>query len=100
MPLCKKSTKGIIYNNAIEALKNKVLVMKIMDGLQDYLSCEINISDDNKCALLGQPHLIKNLENKFGRLVKKVQSHKTPCAPKFLIVRPMEEIEKILIKDQ
>ena len=72
----------------------------MVDGLQDYLSCEIKISDNKKHAWLGQPHLIKNLESNFGRLVNKVQSHKTPCTPKFLIMRPMEEIEKILIEDQ
>ena len=71
----KKSVKGIVYvvlyidnnlmignnamiDDAISALKNKGLVLKIMEGLQDYLSCEIKISDDGKHAWLGQPHLI------------------------------------------
>ena len=56
----KKNAKGIIYaalyvdNNlligdmattedAIEALKNKWLMLKIVEGLQDYLSCNINL---------------------------------------------------------
>ena len=95
MPLCKKEHERIVYvalyvddnlmvgdivaiDNAIEALKNKGLVLKIMDGLQDYLSCKIKISDGKKCAWLGQPNLIKNLESKFGGLVNKVWSHKTP----------------------
>ena len=34
--------------DAIEALKNKGLVLKIMERLQDYLSCEITFSDDKK----------------------------------------------------
>ena len=29
-------------DNVIEALKNKGLVLKIVEGLQDYLSCNIN----------------------------------------------------------
>ena len=70
-----------------------------MDGLQDYLSCKIKISDNKKHAWL-QPHLAKNLENKFGGLVSKVWSHKTPGTPKFLIVRPMEDNKKISIEDQ
>ena len=54
----KKSMKGVVYaalyvddnlmvgdiaaiDNAIEALKSKGLVLKIMDGLQDYLPCKI-----------------------------------------------------------
>ena len=28
-------------NNAIDALKNKGLVLEIVEGLKDYLSCEI-----------------------------------------------------------
>ena len=61
----KGSTKGIVYialhvddnlmkgniatnNDAIDAWTSKRLVLKIMDGLQDYLSCKIKISDDKK----------------------------------------------------
>ena len=73
-------------DDVIEELKNKGLVLKILEGLQDYLSCEIKFSDDKKRAWLGQPHLIKNLESKFGGLVSKVWSHKTPSTPKFQIV--------------
>ena len=69
--------------DTIEALKNKGLVLKIVEGLENYLSCKIKFSDDKKCALLGQPHLIKNLENKFGSLVHEVQAHKTQGTPKF-----------------
>ena len=58
-------------DNAIEVLKSKGLVLKIVDVLQDYLSFEIKISDNKKRIWLGQPHLIKNLENKFGGLVSK-----------------------------
>ena len=75
----KKSTKGIVHvdlyiddnlmigdiaaiDGAIEALKNKGLVLKIMEGLQDYLSCKIKFFEDKKLAWLGQPRLIKNLE--------------------------------------
>ena len=47
-------------DDAIEELKSKGLSLKIMEGLQDYLSCKIEFSNDRKCAWLGQPHLIKN----------------------------------------
>ena len=113
----KKSTKPILYvalyiddnlmignsatiDDAILALKNKGLVLKIMEGLQDYLSYKIKISDDKKHAWLGQPHLIKNLKSKFGKLINKVQSCKAPGTPKFLIIRPTEDIKKILIENQ
>ena len=113
----KNSAKGIVYialyvdnnlmmgdiatiDDAIEALKNKGMILKIVEGLHDYLSCEIIFSDDKKHAWLGQPHLIKNLENKFQGLVHEVQSHKTASTPKFLILRPMEENKKITTEDQ
>ena len=35
------------------------------------------------------------LEKKFGNLVKNINSHKMPDMPKFLVVRPMVESEKI-----
>ena len=78
----KKSMKWIVYialyvndnlmfgdiaaiDDAIVALTSKGLVLMIMEGLQDYLSCKIKISNDKKHAWLEQPHLIKNLESKF-----------------------------------
>ena len=33
-------------DDAILALKDKELVLKIVDGLQDYLSCKIKISNN------------------------------------------------------
>ena len=87
-------------DDAILALKNKGLVWKIMKGLQDYLSCKIKISNHKKRAWFGQPHLIKNLKSKFEKLVNNVWSHKTPGTPKFLIIRPTEDVEKILMEDQ
>ena len=45
----------------ILALEENGLVLKIMEGLQDYLSCKIRFSKNKKRAWLGQPHLIENL---------------------------------------
>ena len=64
------------------------------------MSGKIKCSNDNKHDWLGQPHLIKNLEKKFGRLVWDVHSLKTPGTPKFLIVWPMEENKKTSTEDQ
>ena len=112
-----KSAKGIVYialyvdnnlmvgniatiHDVIKALKSKGLVLKIVEGLQDNFSCKIKFFDDKRHAWLGHPHQIKNLENKFGGLVNDIWSHKTPGTPKFLIIRPTEEIKKILMEDQ
>ena len=46
-------------DDAIEVLKSKEPVLKIVEGLQDYLCCKIKFSDDEKSAWLGQSHLIK-----------------------------------------
>ena len=64
------------------------------------MSCEIKLSTEKKRAWLGQPHLIKNLEKKIGKLVKHVCSHKTTGMPKFLIIRFMVENNTIDAEDQ
>ena len=87
-------------NDAIEVLKNKRLMWKIVEGLQKYPFCKIKFSNDMKQAWLGQPHLIKNLEKKFGRLVLDYCSHKSPSTPRFLIMSPTEENKKISTEDQ
>ena len=65
MPLHEKSVKGIVYvamyvdnnlmngnmatiDDAIKALKNKGLVLKVVEGLQDYLSCKIKFSEGKR----------------------------------------------------
>ena len=47
-------------------------MLKIVEGLLDYLSYKIKISNGKKHASLGQSHLIKNLEKKFDELVQEV----------------------------
>ena len=72
--------------------------------LRSWKGCKTNcpakkISKDKKSAWLGQPHLIKNMEKKFGECMHGVWSHETPGMPKSLIVRPMVDNEKISAKD-
>ena len=52
-------------DDATEILKSNGLILKFVEGLQDYLSCKIKFSRDKRRAWLGQPHLIKNMEKKF-----------------------------------
>ena len=40
----------VAVDAAISALKGNRLVLKIMEELQDYLSCKIKIADDKKRA--------------------------------------------------
>jgi hypothetical protein len=61
--------------------------LKIEGELDDYLSCEITFSNDNKMGWIHQPHLIKKIEKKFGPLVKSLQTYKTPGTPGGSILR-------------
>ena len=62
----------------ISLMRKHNLVLKVEDELTDYLSCEIVMSDDRKKAWLGQPHLIANLEKKFGEEVANLYRYTTP----------------------
>ena len=59
-------------NKATTALKENGLVLKIMEGLQDYLSCKVKFLMDKKRAWLVQPHTIVNLVKKFGNHVENI----------------------------
>jgi Reverse transcriptase (RNA-dependent DNA polymerase) len=70
----------------IEAAK---LTVKVEHNTKDYLSCEIVFDKEKKKAWLGQPHLVKRLENKFESLLKGSHvKYKTPGTPGYNIVRP------------
>jgi len=60
-------------------LREHELIIKVAEGLTDYLSCKIVVSKDGKKAWIGQPHLIKELEKKFASLVENLQSYRTPA---------------------
>ena len=72
----KKSVKGTVYvalyvdDNLmvgnIEVIDDAITAIILWYWLQDYLSCKIKFSMDKKRAWLGQLHLIKNLDKKFG----------------------------------
>ena len=61
------------FDNTMSGLKSKGLVLKNVKGLQDYFSFKIISSDDKKRAWLGQSHLIRNMEKKFGEHVARLQ---------------------------
>jgi hypothetical protein len=65
----------------IEDLKAHCFGLKVKGELDNYLNCQIAISNNNKTGWIHQPHLIKKIEKKFGPLVKSLQSCKTPRTP-------------------
>ena len=71
-----------ILEESIHSLKH-FFKLKVEDELRDHLSCEIVFSENKTKAWIGQPHLIKKLEKKFGDLVRAKYDYKTPGTPGF-----------------
>jgi hypothetical protein len=70
----------------IVALKTSGFNLKVEYNLTDYLSCQLIENSESKEILILQPHLINNLEAKFGDEVKSKRVYKTPGTPRFKIV--------------
>jgi hypothetical protein len=81
-------------DDAIIGLKRHFKI-KIEDHLSDYLSCEIRFNANKTKAWIGQPHLLKGLEKKFGDMVKSSQTYRTPGTPGKGVQRPKEGDERI-----
>jgi len=101
--LIKHSEKGLIIITAYvddifcvshkEALKEFILDLekhglsvKVTTELKDYLSCNLAFLEDGGTTWIGQPNLIWKLEEKFGYLVKDLQTYVTPGMPGIHIV--------------
>ena len=65
----------------------KIFNVTISPEATEYLGCEIPIAKDHTCGWIGQPHLYKKLERKFGCIVKTQQTTETPSTPGFNVVR-------------
>jgi len=102
--LSRKGKKGYVYiaiyvddclccgePEEIEVLikeLEKTFELKIERKMTDYLSCKIEFSKNRDKIWIGQPHLIKKIEDKFGPLVKHLPKYKTPGSPHIGIKRP------------
>ena len=49
-------------DEVVELLQENGLVLKVVNGLQDYISCEIRFSQNMKKAWLGEPYLLESLK--------------------------------------
>ena len=88
---------------AIEEMLKKLkehFNVKTEDNLSDYLSCEIVFNKEKTKALLGQPHLIKKMEKKFGDKVMEGQSYKTPGTPNQGLRQPEGDTGMVSNEDQ
>ena len=83
---------------AIKVLQGHFQVKDPM-RFEDYLGVQIVQSDDGKKAWLGQPTIIKSLENQFGEKVAKKKMTITPGTPGF-IGGKVDDISKVDEKTQ
>jgi hypothetical protein len=72
----------------IAELKTSVFNLKVGNNLTNYLSCQLIKNTKSREILILQPHLINNLEAKFGDEVKSKRVYKTLVTPRFKIVCP------------
>ena len=61
----------------------KEFSVKIQHNLADYLGCEFHMSIEKTKGWLGQPSIIKSLEQKFGERAMKEILSLTPGTPRF-----------------
>jgi len=83
----------------VEQLKNEFNVM-VKEETRDYLGCEVLTSENKRVGWIGQPHLHKNLQQRFGTLTNDIKIPKTPSPPGFHAVQPTTETSKINDKTQ
>jgi hypothetical protein len=96
--LCIGNTKMI--DETIRLLTKEGLTLKVEDTLKDYLSCEILFAKDGKKAWIGQPHLMKNLIQKFGKIASTMQVYNTPGTPGKGILKVKDDKAKITQQEQ
>ena len=87
-------------NKVIKDIEDKGLKVKVEDNLTDYLSCNIIFDKDKKKAWIGQPHLLKKMEQKFGERVRKLRDYQTPGTPGKGVTRPKEDSELLSSHEQ
>jgi hypothetical protein len=69
--------------------------LKVESSLKDYLSCCVIEDLESKSILILQPHLINNLESKFGQEVCNKRAYKTSGTLRFKIVCPAADDDVI-----
>ena len=73
--------------------------MKIQHNLTDYLGCEFHMNKERTRGWLGQPSIIKSLEQKFGERAMKERISLTPGTPRFTARRLENPEDKVNPED-
>ena len=77
----------------------KEFSVKIQHNLADYLGCEFHMNKERTKDWLGQPSIIKSLEQKFGEKAMKARLSLTPGTPRFIARRLENEKDKVNAQD-
>jgi hypothetical protein len=83
---CLVAGKEDDTQEVIQSLKASGFNLKVQSSLKDYLSCHVIEDLKSKSILILQPHIINNLESKFGQEVCNKSVYKNPGTPRFKIV--------------
>ena len=78
----------------------KEFSIKIQHNLADYLGCEFYMNKEKTQGWLGQPSIIKSLEQKFGEKAMKVRLSMTAGTPRSTARRLENEEDKVNAQDQ
>ena len=73
----------------------KEFSVKIQHNLVDYLGCEFHMNKEKTKGWLGQPSIIKSLEQKFGERAMKERLSLTPGTPRFTARRLENQGDKV-----
>ena len=73
----------------------KEFSVKIQHNLADYLGCEFHMNMERTRGWLGQPSIIKSLEQKFGERAMKERLSLTPGTPRFTARRLENPEDKV-----
>ena len=77
----------------------KEFSVKIQHNLADYLGCEFHMNIEKTKGWLGQPSIIKSLEQKFGERAMKGILSLTPGTPRFTARRLENQEDKVNTED-
>ena len=77
----------------------KEFSVKIQHNLADYLGCEFHMNKEKTKGWLGQPSIIKSLEQKFGKRAMKERLSITPGSPRFIARRLENKEDKVNAED-
>ena len=77
----------------------EVFSVKIQHNLTDYLGCEFHMNKEGTKGWLGQPSIIKSLEQKFGERAMEERFSLTPGTPRFTARRLESPEDKVNPKE-